>query len=113
MTLRWGVVLALLVHGAIVAAQAAGVPNSWVFGNQQVAGVVLALVAGGILILAGAALAMAASPWRVLAVVGAGVSLLFFVVYFQPLILIGLGIDIAILVLVGRLSWPTKEMVGA
>jgi hypothetical protein len=36
----------------------------------------------------------------------------FFVVYFQPLILFGLGLDVAVLVAVGWLAWPTADMVG-
>jgi hypothetical protein len=113
MSWRWGVVLLLLVHGAIVAAQASGVPRSWVVGNHGSTGAALTLIAGALLVAAGAALAAQSSAWRPLALAGAGMSFAFFVVYFQPLILIGLGIDISMLLAIGWFAWPTADMVGA
>jgi hypothetical protein len=113
MSVRWGVVLLLVVHGAIVAGQAAGVPRSWIVGNQCAAGTATTLVAGALLVLAAILLAAHSASWRTLAVAGAGISFAFFVVYFQPLILLGFGIDAAIVISVGWLAWPTAEMVGA
>lgn len=106
-------VLLLLVHGAIVAGQAAGVPRSWIVGNHSTAGTATTLIAGALLMLAAVLLAAHSPSWRPLAVAGAGISFAFFVVYFQPLILLGFGIDLAIVISVGRLAWPTTEMVGA
>jgi hypothetical protein len=113
MTLRWGLVIGLFVHGAIVAAQATGVPRSWAFGDHKGAGLALSFLAGGLLIAAAASLALDSSTWRPLAVVGAAASCAYFLVYFQPLILIGLGIDIAMLVTIIGFGWPTPTRLGA
>jgi hypothetical protein len=40
-------------------------------------------------------------------------ALLFFVVFFQPLILIGMALDVAVIVALVWLDWPTKSIVGA
>jgi hypothetical protein len=113
MSWRSGLVLLLLVHGAIVAGQASGVPESWLVGNRQSAGVALTLIAGALLIGAGATLAAHAATWRAFALAGAGLSFVFFVIYFQPLILFGLGVDVAILLPLGWFARPTTKIVGA
>jgi hypothetical protein len=51
--------------------------------------------------------------WRAFAVTGAALSLLFFVVFFQPVILFGLALDVAIIVALVWLKWPSESMVGA
>ena len=43
---------------------------------------------------------------------GAAVSLLYFVVFFQNLILFGMALDVAVIVALVWLEWPTKSMVG-
>jgi hypothetical protein len=97
MNWRWGLVVFLFVHGGIAAAQASGVPESWLVGNRRSAGLALTLIAGLVLVTSGAALVAHASAWRALALTGAALSLVFFLIFFQPLILFGLGLDVAML----------------
>jgi hypothetical protein len=103
----------LFGHGAIVAAQASGVPDSWLFGEKKAVGIALAVAAGAVFVIAGGSLWAQAEWWRALAVTGAALSLLFFVVFFQPLILIGMALDVAVIVALVWLDWPTKSIVGA
>jgi uncharacterized membrane protein (UPF0136 family) len=111
---RWIWILGLFVHGGIVAAQASGVPKSWLIGDRgHSAGVVLTIVAGLVLLVAGAMLVAHGPMWRTLAVLGACLSLAFFVLFFQPLIILGMSVDIAIIISIGYFAWPTNTMVGA
>ena len=103
----------LFGHGAIVAAQAIGVPDSWLIGERKVLGLVLTLAAGAAFVIAGGGLWAQAEWWRALAVTGVALSLLFFVVFFQPVILFGMALDAAVIIALAWLSWPTKSMVGA
>jgi hypothetical protein len=82
-------------------------------GHREALGIALALAAGAAFIAAGARLWAQAKWWRAAAVTGASVSLLFFVVFFQPLILFGMALDVAVLVAVVWFEWPPKAMVGA
>jgi hypothetical protein len=110
---RFLIIAFLLGHGAIVAAQASGVPDSWLIGERKVLGLALTLAAGAASVIAGGGLWVQAEWWRALAVTGAALSLLFFVVFFQPLILFGMALDVAVIVALVWLDWPTKSMVGA
>lgn len=110
---RFLIIAFLFGHGAIVAAQASGVPDSWLTGERKVLGVVLTLAAGAVFVVAGGGLWAQAEWWRALAVTGAALSLVFFVVFFQPLILFGLALDVTVIVALVWLDWPTKSMVGA
>ncbi len=103
----------LFLHGAIVAAQASGAPDSWLPGHRKELGIALTLAAGACFLVAGAGLWAQAEWWRALAVTSAALSLAYFVVYFQPLILIGMALDVAVIVALVWLNWPTKSMVGA
>jgi hypothetical protein len=103
----------LFLHGAIVAAQAIGVPDSWLFDGKKAVGLVLTLAAGAAFLIAGAALWAEAEWWRPLALAAAAASLLYFVVFFQPVIVFGMALDVALIVALAWLSWPTKSMVGA
>jgi hypothetical protein len=103
----------LFGHGAIVAAQIIGVPDSWLIGEEKALGFALTLAAGAAFVIAGGGLWAQAEWWRALAVTGAALSLLFFVVFFQPLILFGMALDVAVIVALVWLDWPTKSMVGA
>jgi len=107
------VIAFLFGHGAIVAAQVIGVPDSWLIGERKALGLTLTLAAGAAFVIAGGGLWAQAEWWRALAVTAAALSLLFFVVFFQPLILFGMALDIAVIVALTWLSWPTKSMVGA
>ena len=110
---RFLIIAFLFGHGAIVAAQASGVPGSWLIGERKALGVALTLAAGAVFIIAGGGLWAQAEWWRALAVTGAVLSLLFFVVFFQPLILFGLALDVAVIVALVWLKWPSESMVGA
>jgi hypothetical protein len=103
----------LLLHGAIVAAQVIGVPDSWLFGEKKAVGFALTLASGAAFVIAGAALWAQVEWWRPLAVAAAAASLVYFVVLFQPAILFGLVLDVAVIIALAWLSWPTKSMVGA
>jgi hypothetical protein len=37
----------------------------------------------------------------------------YFVVFFQPAILFGMALDVAVIVALAWRSWPTRSMVGA
>lgn len=110
---RFLVIAFLFGHGAIVSAQVIGVPDSWLFEQRKAVGTALTLAAGAAFVIAGAALWAHAEWWRPLAVAGAALSLLFFVVFFQPVILFGMALDVAVIVALVWLKWPTKSMVGA
>lgn len=111
--IRYVLVLFLLGHGGIVAAQAGGLPHSWLVGDSQAVGVVLAFAAGALFLLAATELWAHASRWRPLALAAAAVSLGFFAIFFQPLILVGVAFDVAVIVALGWLSWPSPTTVGA
>ena len=114
MTWRLLFTLGLLVHGGIVAGQASGVPTSWMIGGSgRSIGGALTIAAAVLTIAAAVMLLLHGSTWRTLAVLGACLSLVFFVVFFQPLIIFGLALDVAIIVAIGYFAWPTKAMVGA
>lgn len=110
---RFLIIAFLFGHGAIVAAQVIGVPDSWLIGEKKVLGLALTLAAGAAFVIAGGGLWAHAEWWRALAVTGAALSLLFFVVFFQPVILFGMALDVAIIVALVWLKWPSESMVGA
>ena len=111
--IRYILVLFLLGHGGIVAAQAGGVPHSWLVGDSHSLGVGLALTAGIAFLLAAVELWVRARRWRALAVLAASVSLCFFLVFFQPLILVGVAFDAAVIAALAWLKWPSPAAVGA
>jgi hypothetical protein len=110
---RFLIIAFLFGHGAIVAAQVIGVPDSWLLGERKILGLALTLAAGAAFVIAGGGLWAQAEWWRALTITGAALSLLFFLVFFQPLILFGMALDVAVIVALVWLDWPTKSMVGA
>jgi hypothetical protein len=110
---RFLIIAFLFGHGAIVAAQVIGVPDSWLIGERKILGLALTLAAGAAFVIAGGGLWAQAEWWRALAITGAALSLLFFVVFFQPVILFGMALDVAVIVALVWLDWPTESMVGA
>jgi hypothetical protein len=110
---RFLIIAFLIGHRGIVAAQAIGVPDSWLIGKRKALGLTLTLAAGAAFVIAAGGLWAQAEWWRALAVTAAALSLLFFVIFFQPLILFGMALDVAVIVALAWLSWPTKSMVGA
>jgi hypothetical protein len=98
--------------------------KSWIFsllGHQQ-SGIVEP-VAGLLWLVAGAALIAAAlglfgfvvptTYWRALAGAGALVALVLFVVYAHPYYAIGIGADIAILLVLLWAKWPSPQILGS
>jgi hypothetical protein len=81
--------------------------------NRRPAGLTLTLIAGAVLVTAEAALIAHASAWRALALTGAALSPVFFLIFFQPLILFGSGLDVAVPLSVGYLGRLTTATVGA
>jgi hypothetical protein len=81
--------------------------------NRRSARLALTLNAGPVLVTAEAVLIGHASAWRALALTGAALSLVFFLIFFQPLILSGSRLDVAVLLSVGYLGRPTTATVGA
>ncbi len=123
----------LLAHGLITAMQASGsfkptggVPNpkwigwwpsnlgqSWVLTRLGLENSILGTLTGVLWLISGATLVAAAlglfgfivplSWWRLLAGIGAAISLFLFIIYAHPLYAIGFGADLAILlVLLGQ-----------
>lgn len=127
----------LLLHGLITMAQSGGsfkpttgpvnpawlnwwpaqLGQSWLFprlGLEQSVGGTLAgllwLAAGAALAAAGLGLLGFIIPtawWRVLAGVGAGLSLLLFIVYAHPFFAVGIGANLAILLVLLWARWPS------
>jgi hypothetical protein len=82
-------------------------------GDRKVVGLSLTLAGGAAFVIAGGALWAEAEWWRPLAMTAAAASLVYFVVFFQPAILFGMALDVAVILALAWFSWPTKSMVGA
>jgi hypothetical protein len=87
--------------------------HSWVIGDRKVVATSLAVVAAALLVLAGMGLWAHADWWRVVAVLGLGISFGLMVVYFNPWYLLIQGVNLALIVGIVWLTWPSKAMVGA
>jgi hypothetical protein len=133
----------LIVHGLITAAQARGcfspggsAPNpswvswwpvpmgqSWLFARLGLGGSLAGAVPGTLWLMAGACLLAAGfgllgfvvpTTWRrVLAGVGAALSLVLFVPYAHPLYAIGIAANAAVLVVLLWARWPTPQVLGS
>ena len=133
----------LLLHGLITASQSGGsfnptggIPNpkwlswwptalgqSWLLPRLGPEKSLVGSLAGVLWLIAGAALIAAAlglfgfivptTWWRPLAGAGAVVSLLLFGLYAHPFFAIGIGADIAILVVLLWARWPSPEILGS
>jgi hypothetical protein len=132
----------LIIHGLITASQASGsfhptggTPNpkwvswwptplgqSWLFARLDLEKSFLGTLAGVLWLIAAACLIAAAfglfgflvpTPWwRALAGAGAVLSLVLFILYVHPLYAIGIGANIAILLVLLWAKWPTPEVMG-
>ena len=132
----------LIVHGLIVAAQAGGsfgggahvanpaflrwwptaLGQSWLLARAgaegsilETAGAIVWLAAGAALAAAGLGLLGIVVPhewWRVLAVAGAGASLLMLLVYLHPFFGLGMAASAAVLVGLLWVGWPLVEQLG-
>ncbi len=137
------VVILLFVHGLITSAQARtgfnpseGAPNpnwlgwwpvnlgqSWLFKQLGLEKSFVGTVAGILWISAGLCLIAAAlgllgfiiptNLWRLLAGIGAIISLVLFIFYAHPFYAMGIGADIAILLVLLWVKWPTPEILGS
>lgn len=141
--MRITVALLLLVHGLITTAQAGsgfnhseGVANpswlswwpvnpgqSWLLKLLGLTKPILGTLAGILWIIAGLCLISAAlglfgfiiptNSWRLLAGLGAAISLVLFMFYAHPLYVVGIGANLAILLVLLWAKWPTPEMLGS
>lgn len=108
-----------LVHVAIWApkyhAEKAGfdASHSWLIGDQRTLAQVLAFTAAALLVLAGVALWPHGGWWRPTAVVGLSVSTVLLLLYFNPWYLFILAVNIALIVGIAFMDWPSKTTVGA
>lgn len=137
------IAILLLVHGLITTSQATGSFNpsggvanpswvnwwpanlgqSWILKNAGIEKSLLGTLAGILWIIAGICIIASAlglfgfviptNLWRLLAGVGATISLLLFIIYAHPLYAIGIGANIAILLILLWAKWPTPEMLGS
>ena len=133
----------LILHGLITALQAGGsfnptggTPNpkwvswwptslgqSWLLSRLGAEKSLPGIFAGLLWLLAGVALIAAALGllgfivpsvwWRVLAGVGAVVSLFLFIIYAHPLYAVVIGADMAILLVLLWAKWPPLEVLGS
>jgi hypothetical protein len=121
--LRWLLIGFLIAHGLVHVAIWAPkydpekVPfdaaHSWLIGDQRPLAQVLAFAAAAILILAGIALWAHGGWWRPTAVVGLSLSTPLLLLYFTPWYLFILPVNVALIVGIGWMDWPSKTTVGA
>jgi hypothetical protein len=133
----------LIIHGLITAAQSGGsfnptggLPNpkwlswwpipmgqSWLLSRLGLENSFLGTLAGLLWLISGAVLIAAAiglfgfiipTPWwRALAGTGAVISLLLFIIYAHPLYAIGIGANLAILLVLLWAKWPSPGVLGS
>jgi hypothetical protein len=97
--------------------------QSWLLSHLGLERSFLGTLAGLLWLISGVALIAAASGlfgfivptlwWRPLAGAGALISLLLFIIYLHPLYAIGIGANIAILVVLLWAKWPSPEVLGS
>lgn len=113
----------LLAHGGIHLAiwttptpKEADVPfdvhRSWLLGSQRSLAVSMALVAAGLLVMAGGGLWVEGPWWRSVAVGGLGSSLVLMILFFHSWFLPIQVANAALLVGLVWLAWPSVAMVG-
>ena len=82
---------------------------SWLFGAGWLVGG-LALIAAGLGVFG---VLVPREWWRALAIGGAGMSLLMLFLYFHPMMIVGTGLSVAILLALLWAHWPAVERMGA
>lgn len=87
--------------------------HSWLLGNRRRLAQVLAFTAAAILVVAGVALWVEGSWWRPTAVVGLAVSTLLLVLYFNVWYVFILAVNVALIVGIAWMDWPSASTVGA
>lgn len=121
--LRWLLIVFLIAHGLVHFAIWApkydpekasfDAAHSWLIGDRRLLAQVLAFVAAGLLVLAGIALWAHSGWWRPTALVGLGLSTVLLLLYFNPWYLFILAVNLALIIGIGWLDWPSKSTVGA
>ncbi|HEY5984985.1 MAG TPA: hypothetical protein VIV12_01190, partial [Streptosporangiaceae bacterium] len=87
--------------------------HSWLLGDQRPLARVLAFFAAAILIVAGIALLAQGGWWRPTVVVGLSVSAALLVLYFNRWYLFILAVNLALIVGIAWMDWPSTSTVGA
>jgi uncharacterized membrane protein YphA (DoxX/SURF4 family) len=87
--------------------------HSWLLGNQRPLARALAFFAATILMVAGIALLAHGEWWRPTAVVGLSVSTVLLLAYINRWYLFILAVNIALIVGIAGLDWPSTSTVGA
>jgi hypothetical protein len=121
--LRWLLIGFLIAHGLVHVAiwalkydpekAAFDASHSWLIGDQRPFAQVLAFTAAALLVLAGIALWTHSGWWRPTAVVGLSVSTALLLLYFTPWYLFILPVNVALIVGISFMDWPSKATVGA
>jgi hypothetical protein len=87
--------------------------HSWLIGDQRTLARVLAFGAAALLVVAGIGLWAQAGWWRpTAAVVGLGVSTVLILLYFNRWYLLIVAVNIALIVGIAFMDWPSKTTVG-
>jgi len=109
-----------LIHVAIWATPAASAPDapfdaseSWLLGSQRSLAMIVALAAAGLLATAGVGLWAHADWWRVIAVIGLGVSLGLMILWFNPWFTPIEIVNASLIVGITLYAWPSAEALGA
>jgi hypothetical protein len=112
----WKVVLIVLLiaHGVVHIADVATEKNkSWLFGDARALAWVMAALAAGFLVASGAGLWTNAGWWRSAAVLGMALSVLWMSTFFELSYLPIVALNIALIIGIAALSWPSVDTVGA
>jgi uncharacterized membrane protein YphA (DoxX/SURF4 family) len=87
--------------------------HSWLLGDQRPFARVLGFLAAAILVVAGIALLAQGGWWRPTAVVGLSVSTALLLLYVNRWYLFILAVNLALIVGITWMDWPSKATVGA
>ena len=87
--------------------------HSWLLGDQRSLARILAFVAAALLVFAGVGLAVHGEWWRPTAVIGLSVSSALLLVYFNAWYLFILAVNIALIVGIAFMGWPSRSTLGA
>lgn len=87
--------------------------HSWLLGDARALAIALAVASAVLLVVAGLGLWAHAGWWRPATVIGLAASLTVIALYFNPWYLFITAVNLALIVPIAWLAWPTKSMVGA
>lgn len=107
-------ILFLIAHGVIhIADVATRKTHSGLFGGTKALSWALALAAAVVLIVSGAGLWMTADWWRVAALGGMALSMLWMILFFDVQNLPIMAVNTAVIISIAALSWPSVDTLGA